>query len=118
MNRHARNASAKSIRIQSTDRPFSNFDFIEQAFGDSNTLARLMSQVRFHGVRVMVVEELRLTADLKEESNDIQTLLGQKVSSRTFRLSFFARTFKDRDGLKKTTNKDFIGFAIVVKREV
>jgi hypothetical protein len=111
----ARQATSQSIKIVQTERPFSNFDFVEEQFGTLDTLPRVTSQARCQGCRTMVVEELRLTTDLKEENEDIAKASGQPFSSRAFRLAFFSQKFSTVTGVCAMTDEDFIGYAIVKK---
>jgi hypothetical protein len=115
MSESARMARAKSVKLYSTERPFSNFDLIEGRFGRSDTLPRLMSQVRCLGGKSMVVEELKLSADLVEENEDLRTATGRHFRSRAYRLSFFTRRLGRLDDLRKATDDDFVGYTIVKK---
>jgi hypothetical protein len=113
MTEKARNAEASSIEFVQIGRPFSNFDFIERRFGRSDTLPRLFSQVRCHGGTTMVVEELKMPAELKEENEDLRKVTGRQFRARATRLTFFTRTLTRKGELKHATDKDFIGYAII-----
>jgi hypothetical protein len=59
-------------RVIDIQRPFSNFTFIDKTFPGLTPLRRIMSQVRHHGGKTMVVEELEVSDDLRQENEDIE----------------------------------------------
>lgn len=112
MEKFPRNAGAKTVRFMSIERPFSNFDFIEQHFRGLNTLHRLMSQVRGNKGQTMVFEELEPSIASDEENEDLK-LCSDFVSSVLFRLSFFRARVHDGRKLATLGNGTFLGFAVV-----
>jgi hypothetical protein len=94
-------------------RPFSNFDFIERNFSGLDTLRRLMSQVRQHDGKTMVIEKINESEDISQENEDIRNIYPDFKESRIFRLSFFTKKFSTRRGLNHSTSEDFIGYIIV-----
>lgn len=110
MHQFARQASSTSLKIERAERPFSNFDFIDEHFSGCPTLARLMSQARSQGIKTIVTEKLKRSADLREEDEDLATATGTQVSSEAYRVTFFATSIKR---LTKASRADIIGYAIL-----
>jgi len=75
-----------------------------------------MSQVRHHRGKTMVVEELVLSTDLSEELEDLKTIFDKPFEYHVYRLSFFTKRFKRKASIESATDRDFIGYAIVVNR--
>ena len=111
---HARTARASHAEYIHNDRPFSNFDLVEDRFGGIQPLRRILSQVRIHMARTTVVETLDDPADLVEENEDIKSLCpGYSADqSRAFRLSFFESHIGASD-LASVSGEAFLGYAIV-----
>jgi hypothetical protein len=94
------------------ERPRSNFDFVEGRFPTLDTLRRLLSQVRRHGGRTMVVEENITGEDLLEENADLKRC-GSLRSSNTTRLSFFRKRICSVQGLNAASEEQFLGYALI-----
>lgn len=77
MCRYGRVGSATSLLIEPIDRPFSNFAFIESRFPGVVPLRRVFSQIRSHGGKTLVVEELDPASaeDLFEKTKIYQDVL-------------------------------------------
>lgn len=120
MCRYGRACSASSLTIESIDRPFSNFGFIESRFPDVVPLKRIFSQVRTHGGKTLVVEDLNPAEaeDISEETEDISTPFATTIRSRVWRLSFFRKSFSTTRGLASAGDEDFIGYAVVKRDDV
>ena len=108
---------------ESIARPFSNFDFFDRCFpetGPVGPLRRIFSQVRLLGAKTMVLEELnpRGAKDLSEENEDIEKRFQATLSTRVWRLSFFAKAFSTKRGLASVRDDDFLGYAIVKQDSV
>src|SRR5438093_1088879 len=95
MNRYARTAPGQTLEIIPTRRPFSFFNFVETRFKEYQPLRRILSQVRMHDDKTMVIEELDKPADLNEENQDLRKRNPDfaPASSRAYRLSFFTKEF-------------------------
>ncbi len=118
MSRYAREADAVELEVIPATKPFSNFDFIDRRFEGLLPLRRIFSQARLHGYQTLVVEQLRLTDDLREENDDLAQRIGLVRSSAAWRISFFTKAFKTTRGLKSATNEDFLGYAVVKADDV
>jgi len=98
-------------------RPFSNFQFVRAYFGavpgQLEPLRRILSQVRQHEGKTMVVETLSTAEDLRQENEDLQTRCGGKIQSQIYRLSFFKKNVQSERHLRSATPGEFIGYAIV-----
>jgi hypothetical protein len=117
MQKYARLAGSTRVDIIDMMRPRSNLDFIEARFPDLITLRRLLSLVRHHEGRAMVVERLSAAREISEEDADVRQLRSDFSRSFTFRLSFFKRDLPRSEELALLTDDDFIGYA-VVKQDV
>lgn len=113
MERYARDARAKSTRAIDMERPQSNFRFVEESFGGLDTLRRILSQVRKHGGKTIVVEELVGAEEIIQEDEDLKTLRPDFDASRTFRLGFFRTATRTQKKLQSVSDKAFLGYAIV-----
>jgi hypothetical protein len=113
MQQYARQASSKVLGFVNLERPRSNFQFIEARFSRLDTLRRILSQVRKHGGKTAVVEELATTEEISEEDEDIRALRPDFLGSRTFRLGFFSTASRSRKKLEGTSREAFLGYAIV-----
>jgi hypothetical protein len=115
MPERSRTAKSQEVELFQIRQPFSNFDFIERRFGRSDTLPRLLSQVRCLGGKTMILEELNLADDFREENEDLKIATGQTVRSRAFRLSFFGSEITTKRAIKHAADRDFLGYAIIKK---
>lgn len=113
MQTYARLAGSSRVEFVDMMRPRSNFDFIEAQFQDLVTLRRLLSLVRHHKGRTIVVERLSPARELIEEDEDVRQLNSDFRSSSTARLSFFTRSVRSADDLALLTDDDLIGYAII-----
>ena len=116
MMRYARTVPAEGkIEFLCSSRPFSNFDFVENRFGDIWPLRRILSQVRMHGGETIVIERLQDAADLAEEDADLQQLCPayDPANGDAWRLSFFRGTVRNIRSLSKISPRRFLGYAIV-----
>jgi hypothetical protein len=116
-NKYARTSLGSIIKILNIERPFSNFDFIENEFGEFPQLRRIMSQVRQHNGKSLIFEKVDESLDLCQENEDIIKRSKCKVESQSFRLSFFKRRALNYKDILRMRSKDFIGYAII-KRDV
>jgi len=120
MHRYARDCPTSAPEITPIERPFSLFSFLEHSFPNVPTLRRILSQVRSHGGKTLVVEQLNIAdaEDLTEENEDIAKRFGAVPTSHAWRLSFFTKKFDAQSKLESVGDKDFIGYAIIKRDEV
>lgn len=113
----ARTSKSKKYEIISIEPPFSFFDFIDSRFQELDSLRRLLSQIRQHNGKTMVIEEIEDSGDLIEENEDIAKRIPGFNKSKSFRLSFFLKKFSTPKGIPKDNNDQFIGY-IIIKADI
>src|SRR6266404_7201409 len=113
MQKYARLARATHIEYFDMVRPQSNFDFVDARFPELLPLKRVLSLIRQHGERTIVVERIGLSKDLQEENEDLRRWCTTFSQSTAFRLSFFKKSVVNDAQLAATTDRDFIGYVIV-----
>ena len=122
MARFARTSESIAAEYVNVSRPFSNFEFIDSRFGGKifPPIRRIMSQVRQHCCKTMVVEELdlNLADDLLEENEDIRIRLPEFYKSIAFRYSFFTEKLSTKHDLYAVTPDSFLGYAIIKCDEI
>jgi hypothetical protein len=120
MARFSRMAGAKTIEAHSIERPFSNFSFVDLSFSEYLwSLRRILSQVRQHDGKTMLVEEIDIADadDLSEENEDIALRIPSFCDSKAWRLTFFAAPLLSEASLDSLSPEAFLGYAIV-KRDI
>ncbi|HUT54596.1 MAG TPA: hypothetical protein VM658_14495 [bacterium] len=113
MEQFARFASSSEIRALNIERSFSNFDWIEENFGDSGPIRRLFSQIRQLSGKSLVFEKLNDAAELIEENEDIKKQLPEFKSSASYRLSFFSQAISSEEEISRIEGSSFLGYAII-----
>lgn len=113
MSKPARLCDAEPAEFIPCERPFSNYSLVENRFKGIRTLRRILSQVRMHGAKTIVVEHLLEATDLQEEDEDISGLRPDFKPEDTVssRLSFFTDTVSEAN-IKSIDKESFIGYAI------
>ncbi len=111
----ARTAPSFDEVILPIERPFSIYQWVRDRFGELDPLRRILSQIRIHGARTMILETLRPGAakDLREEDEDLRTRLSNRGGSVAYRLSFFKATIPSLDALKDVRSEEVLGYAII-----
>lgn len=105
--------SHNTPRIVDLTRPRSNFDLIEQEYYGLVTMRRALSQVRQHGGKTAVIEDLNEPDEIREENEDIRLRFPGFVPKRLQRMSFFSKAFKTARGLAGATSQEFLGYIIL-----
>src|SRR5437870_1019 len=113
MQQYVRQASSKKISFNDMERPRSNFRFVEERFHGLDTLRRVLSQVRKHGGKTVVLEELGESEEIVEEDEDLRMLRPDFSGSRTYRLGFFTTVTRSRSKIESASRDAFLGYAIV-----
>lgn len=118
MNRYARTSEQIDAQVFYIARPFSNFEFVEKQFENLalSPIRRLMSQVRRHEGKTLVLEKIKESKDLQEENEDILARRSDFKASISWRLSFFKKRLAKLEEVQDTSSDDFIGYA-VIKRD-
>lgn len=113
----ARLCSAEGADFIPCERPFSNFDLVEERFGGILPMRRILSQARMRGARTIVVEgRLNEPSDLQEEDEDILALREDFRTEETeaYRVSFFGVP-ATKEVIGAVPDDAFIGYAIYKK---
>jgi hypothetical protein len=96
------------------DRPFSNFEHIEEHYDGSHPIHKLFSISRCHGGRTLLVEEIPAVGNVAEENEDIENLDRGFKHLSLLRLTFWKPLFQKK--LPATArSKDCIGYVILKK---
>jgi len=106
------NADWTELEYHDTQRPFSDFDFVETYFGrkeHANTITRILSLARQLGFQSLLKEKLSDNSSLKQDADSrVQKNDLDFKSSEIYRLSFFACS---ADQTPKP--EDFLGYAVI-----
>ncbi len=117
MSKFSRNSPTIKPELVSIDRPFSNFDFIEEIlppdFPIHIPIQRLFSQVRQHEGKSLIIEQIEKSDDIKEEDEDIKQRNNDFQTSTIHRLSFFKKQIGHLNELSDTEPGDFLGYAVL-----
>lgn len=94
-------------------KPFSNFDFRDKYFPGNTPIGRILSQARRLEFKTMVMEEIPSAGFAKTDDLDLKEAQIGFIKSTISRLTFFKRTFRGPNGVKRCKSKDFLGYAIL-----
>ena len=97
------------------ERPWSNFDFVEVKFQGLVPLRRILSQVRQHDGKTIVIEKLKQSEELRQENEDIQLRYPGSSPVEAFRLSFFTKQLSNVRDISSLDQDDFMGYVITKK---
>ena len=67
---------ARNVRVIPTDRPFSNFSFVDREFGGAPSIRRLFSQARSYKGRTVVIEDIPAAGALAEDDAELAGLFS------------------------------------------
>ncbi len=102
-------------QIFDTRPPFSNFKFIEDRFGNVDSIHRILSQVRTLGFKTLVVENIESVGFSKEDDLDLQAAGSNVFPEPLVRLSFFDKEFSNISEINSQENSSFLGYAVLKK---
>lgn len=114
---YARTTTGNTPQFIDLQRPYSNFDFVDNEFQGLPSLRRIMSQVRQHGGRTMVSEEIQRSEDLQQENEDIRLRYPDFKPIKTVRLSFYKKNFSTQRGLANAGDS-FLGYVIIRQMDI
>lgn len=106
-----RMAAAEGMETFLLKPPFSFFDFVEDMFGDYDSIRRIFSLARSSCAETLVLEQISPSGIVAEENEDILRLYPSYCNTSLLRLSFWKRPIPD-DGISAFTNKDLVGYAL------
>ncbi len=101
------------IQIISVEQPFSSFDFIEKKYQNCYSLRRLFAIARSHHFKTLSLEVIPDKGIIAEENEDIYQLFPSYAMKELHRLAFWNVSFNNKNEIKKFSNKDLIGYAIL-----
>ena len=107
--------SIDSLQIIDVKPPFSNFSFIEQRFGNSDSIHRIFSQARVLDFKTLIVENIESIDLSKEDDLDLQDAGIKTFSDPLVRLSFFNTELKNTQDIQVQSDSNFLGYAILKK---
>lgn len=110
-----RKTPAEEIEAFTLAPPFSFFDFIENRFGDYDSIRRIFCLARSFHAESLVFETIPPCGIIAEENEDIQQLFPSYSNTGLIRLSFWKIPVTDPGSSSFLSNDDLAGYAIVKK---
>ena len=107
--------SITNPQIIDTQRPFSNFAFIEKLKINSFPIHRLFSQARISNYKTLTIEEIPNVGFSSDDDKQLEELGIKMPQDNLLRLGFFSTTFNKLEAIKDQKESDFIGYAILKK---
>lgn len=98
--------------------PFSFFNFVEDRFGDYDSLRRVFSLARSSGSKTLLLEKIPAEGIIAEENEDLLALYPDYRNTALLRLSFWKKSFPVIPSTTELTNSDLVGYAIFKRDEV
>ncbi len=112
-----RKAAAEDREIFLLKPPFSFFDFIEDRFGDNDSIRRIFSLARSSAAQTLVVERIHPIGIIAEENEDIRGLFASYRNTNLLRISFWKKQVIDGN-LSGLTSKHLVGYAIFKRDQI
>lgn len=106
-----RMAAAEILEIYPLKPPFSFFDFVEDRFGDYDSIRRTFSLARSFSAETLVLEQIQPCGIIAEENEDILRQCPSYRNTSLLRLSFWKKPVADVEDLP-CDSKDLVGYAI------
>lgn len=97
--------------------PFSFFDFVEDRFGDYDSIRRIFSLARSSSAETLVLEHIQPCGIITEENEDILGLFPLYRNSSLLRLSFWKKPEAD-EGSLSFVSKHLVGYAIFKQDQI
>jgi len=112
-----RTAAAESHEIFLLQPPFSFFDFIEERFGDYESIRRTFSLARSSSAETLILEQIPPCGIITEENQDITGRYPSYSNTGLLRLSFWNKTIPDEE-VSALTNDNLVGYAIFKRDQI
>jgi hypothetical protein len=106
-------AVGTGLEIISTQRPFSNFQYALDRFGESAPIRRLLSQARSRGFKSLIVETVPPEGDVLAEISELESLCREYSMLELLRLSFWDSEICKESELDLVPDESCIGYAIL-----
>lgn len=97
--------------------PFSFFDFVEDRFGDYDSIRRIFSLARSSFAETLVLEQIQPCGIITEENEDTLGLFPSYLNTNLLRLSFWKKAGTAED-VPAFASKDLVGYAIFKQDQV
>lgn len=112
-----RMAAAESQEVFLLKPPFSFFDFIEDRFGDCDSIRRTFSLARSSSAEILILENIQPCGIIAEENQDIAGRHPSYSNTGLLRLSFWSKAIPD-EGISALTSNDLVGYAIFKRDQI
>lgn len=109
----SRTSGHTAVEVVPTERPFSNFDFVDQRFQGSFPIRRIFSQARSRDAATLVVESIPATGVVADENLEIPKYFPDFQMEALVRLSFWKSPFTGKDDIHLLDAADCIGYALL-----
>lgn len=106
-----RKAAPEKLEIFLLRPPFSFFDFVEDRFGDYESIRRLFSLARSSHAEALVLETIPACGIVAEENEDLLHLLPDYRNAGLMRLSFWKTTVVEST-LRTLSSNNLVGYAL------
>ena len=106
-----RQAVGEVVRTDLLEPPFSFFDFVEDNFGDYDSIRRVFSLARSFNAEALIFEKIQPCGIIAEENEDILSLFPDYLNSNLIRLSFWKKAV-DGNGVASLISDDLVGYTI------
>lgn len=108
-----RSCDCTSLRVFSTEQPFSSFEHIETFYGNLfPSIQRLFSLARAQGARTLMMEDIPPKGIIHDENEEILSYFPDFVSEGLYRISFWTSRFA-APSKEHCQNDDCLGYAIL-----
>lgn len=113
-----RQAIGEVIETFLLEPPFSFFNFVEDRFGDYDSLRRVFSLARSSGSKSLILEKIAPAGIIAEENEELLALLPDYRNTGLLRLSFWKKSITSHPAASELAAKDLVGYAIFKRDEV
>jgi len=101
------------LRLLDIRPSFSNFNFVEDNFGDVPSIRRLFSQARTLKARTLIIERIKPTGTVSMENDAIRGRHPNYKMTGLTRLSFWKKRIKDQSDVHKVPSESLVAYAIL-----
>jgi len=108
-----RRAAPTHVLTLCTDAPFSSFDWIETHLSPTESIRRCFSLARSLEMRTVVVEDIPACGMIRDENDELLTLVPDYTMAGLKRLSFWKIPISDPSSLSAADPSGLCGYAIV-----
>jgi hypothetical protein len=112
-----RMAAAENLETFLLKPPFSFFDFVEDSFGDYDSIRRIFSLARSSSAETLVIEQIQPCGIVAEENEDILGLYPSYRNAKLLRLSFWRKPVVE-EGISAFASKDLAGYALFKQDQI